>query len=103
MRLDTSVTDIEREDALMARRRRPRPARHTCANCAHDGCCEGLPHCGGTCWAPAFGECDQCGRQVLLEDVEWESEDGKHIFCSEKCMNEWAADNAEEEEADDGE
>jgi uncharacterized Zn ribbon protein len=37
---------------------------------------------------------------VLLEDVEWESEDGKHIFCSEKCMDEWAANSAEEEEAD---
>lgn len=100
--LDTSVTDIEREDALMARRRRPRPARHTCATCAHDGCCEGLPHCGGTYWDPAFGECAQCGREVLLEDAEFADDDG-HIFCSEECMNEWAADDAEEEEADDGE
>ena len=58
MRLDTSVTDIEREDAMMARRRRPRPARHTCANCAHDGCCEGLPHCGGRYWSPEEEEAD---------------------------------------------
>ena len=60
MRLDTSVTDVEFEDAMMARRRRPRPARHTCANCAHDGCCADLHHCGGSCWAPAEDEREDC-------------------------------------------
>ena len=28
-------------------------ARHTCANCAHRGCCE--TYCGGSCWEPDGG------------------------------------------------
>lgn len=27
--------------------------RQTCENCAHDGCCEGLPNCGGRYWEEA--------------------------------------------------
>ena len=30
--------------------------RHTCATCAHDGCCADLHHCGGSCWTPAEDE-----------------------------------------------
>lgn len=78
MRLDTSITDIEFEDAMMARRRRPRPARHTCATCAHDGCCEGLPHCGGRYWSPVEEEeaddeitddglCEECAERRAEE------------------------------------
>lgn len=26
--------------------------RHTCANCAHNGCCVDLHYCGGAYWAP---------------------------------------------------
>lgn len=24
--------------------------RHTCSTCAHCGCCDGLPDCGGMYW-----------------------------------------------------
>lgn len=73
----------------------------TCSTCAHDGCCDGLPNCGGCRWKPAYGECAECGALVLLVDVEFEDEDGR-IFCSEDCMDEYHADD-EEQEADDGE
>lgn len=71
---------------------------HGCGDCIHNGCCDGLPHCGGSAWAPAYGECEQCGGRVHLDDVEYETEDGKHIFCSEGCMNEWLAENGEDDE-----
>lgn len=29
---------------------------HTCATCAHDGCCDGLPNCGGRHWVEAVDE-----------------------------------------------
>ena len=28
--------------------------RYTCSTCAYDGCCDGMPHCGGTCWVSAI-------------------------------------------------
>lgn len=73
--------------------------QRTCSTCIHDGCCIGLPHCGGSCWAPAFGPCAECDRAVPLDDVEWQSEDG-HIFCSEKCLNIWIEDHKEGEDDD---
>ena len=30
--------------------------RQTCENCAHNGCCEGLPNCGGRYWEEAEDE-----------------------------------------------
>ena len=27
----------------------------TCATCIHDGQCDGLPNCGGSCWEPDGG------------------------------------------------
>ena len=30
--------------------------RHTCATCAHYGCCADLHHCGGACWTPVVDE-----------------------------------------------
>lgn len=66
----------------------------TCSTCIHDGCCEGLPHCGGTCWRSAYGECAQCGEPVHLEMAY---EDGGEIFCSEECAEKYRADNEEEE------
>ena len=69
-----------------------------CGDCIHDGCCDGLPSCGGLYWRSKWGECAQCGGRVLLEDCEWRSEDGEHIFCSEKCLREWENDNREEDE-----
>lgn len=77
--------------------------RRTCSSCIYDGCCEGLPYCGGSSWSPAYGECAQCGGTVRLDDVEWETEDGEHYFCSEECMDKWLEENSEEEEAEDGE
>ena len=77
--------------------------KHGCHDCIHDGCCEGLPRCGGTYWSPAYGECEQCGGTVRLYDVEWKTEDGEHIFCSERCIEAWLEENGEEEEAEDGE
>lgn len=29
-----------------------------CRDCYHDGCCEGLPYCGGTYFLSARVECD---------------------------------------------
>ena len=80
-----------------------RTNRCTCATCAYDGCCDGLPHCGGRHWVDAFTECAQCGER--FRDVgDWRSEDGRK-FCSEKCLEEWKRDNEsdDEEEAEDGE
>lgn len=76
----------------------------TCATCIHDGQCDGLPHCGGTCWQNAYGECERCGGRVSLEDVEYQTDDGKHIFCSAECLDEWFRENGEdgEEGAEDG-
>ena len=77
---------------------------HGCGDCIHNGCCDELPYCGGSAWSPAYGECEQCGGRVSLEDCEWQTEDGEHIFCSESCMGEWLDENCEdEEEAEDGE
>ena len=55
----------------------------TCSTCIHDGCCIGLPHCGGSCWAPAFGPCAECdvfdycqGNGMHLRDG-----DGQLMLC----------------------
>ena len=72
--------------------------RQGCGDCIHYGCCDGLPFCGGTAWRPAYGECDHCGGRVHLDDVEWQTDDGKYIFCSEKCLRQWEDDNREEDE-----
>ena len=61
-----------------------------CDTCAHDGCCE--HYCGGAYWSDAYGECSQCGHSVLLEDVEFEGEDGE-VFCCEECYGNWMVDN----------
>ena len=73
--------------------------KHTCATCVHDGCCDGLPNCGGTCWQNAYGECAQCGNPVRLDDVEWQSEDGS-IFCSESCLGAWEVERGEDGDED---
>ena len=78
-------------------------SRHRCGDCIHYGCCDGLPYCGGSAWAPAYGECAQCGGRVHLDDVEWETEDGKHYFCSEGCLNTWLDENGDDEEGEDDE
>lgn len=69
----------------------------TCSTCIHDGCCEGLPHCGGSCWQNAYGECANCGKQVHLEMAH---EDGDEIFCSEECAIEYRNNHEEEDEED---
>jgi hypothetical protein len=35
---------------------------------------------------------------VSLEDVEYQTDDGKHIFCSAECLDEWFRENGEDEE-----
>lgn len=75
--------------------------RRTCSTCAHDGQCDGLPNCGGSCWVSAFSKCENCGAE-FRDDFGWQSEDG-HTFCSEKCLNEWCEEHPNEEEAEDGE
>ena len=70
-------------------------ARYTCATCAHNGCCDGLPNCGGSCWTSAFAECPQCGEE-FRDEGDWQSEDGKS-FCSETCLGEYEAQQQEED------
>lgn len=72
----------------------------TCSTCIHDGQCDGLPNCGGSCWQNAYGECAQCGEPVHFELAY---EDGDEIFCSEECAEKYRADNEEEEDEEDGE
>jgi hypothetical protein len=74
--------------------------RHTCATCAYEGCCDGLPNCGGSCWKSAFSECDNCGAE-FRDEGDWQGEDGEHSFCSEACMEEWMLEHPNEEEEDD--
>ena len=75
----------------------------TCATCAHDGQCDGLPNCGGSYWEDAYTECAQCGERFRYEDSDWENEAGQ-LFCSEKCLNEWENDHKDEkEDEEDGE
>ena len=71
--------------------------RDTCSTCAHYGCCDDLHYCGGLRWTDAYGECSQCGHSVLLEDVEFEGEDGE-VFCCEECYDNWMADNGDDDE-----
>lgn len=52
-----------------------------CRDCYHDGCCEGLPYCGGTYFLSARVECEGCGKVVLREDVD---EDGLCADCAEE-------------------
>ena len=35
---------------------------------------------------------------MTLDDVEFETDDRKHIFCSEGCLDEWLAENGEDDE-----
>ena len=60
-----------------------------CDTCAHDGCCE--HYCGGAYWSDAYGECTQCGREVLLEMADVTH--GDHVFCCLECYDNWAAEN----------
>ena len=75
----------------------------TCATCAHDGQCDGLPNCGGSCWEDAYTDCAQCGERVRYEDSDWENEAGQ-LFCSEECLDAWERDHKDEkEDEEDGE
>ena len=35
---------------------------------------------------------------MTLNDVEFETDDRKHIFCSAECLDEWLAENGEDDE-----
>lgn len=67
----------------------------TCSTCIHDGQCDGLPNCGGSCWQNAYGECANCGARVHLEEA---FEDCGEIYCSKECMEEHIACEKEEED-----
>ena len=41
-----------------------------CRTCEHDGCCEGLPHCGGKYWVSAWDDDEE------EEESEEEGEEG---------------------------
>ena len=60
-----------------------------CDTCAHDGCCE--HYCGGAYWSDAYGECAQCGCEVLLEMADVTH--GDLVFCCLECYDNWAAEN----------
>lgn len=81
------------------KKRKTKTMRHTCSTCAHDGCCDGLPRCGGSCWVSAFSKCDRCGCE-FRDDGDWQSDDGEHSFCCEECLNEWCEEHPNEEEAE---
>ena len=66
-----------------------------CRDCIHDGCCDGLPYCGGLRWESAYTECDQCGREFPREDAI--TDVAGHAFCCDECAVAWEADNEEEE------
>ena len=77
-----------------------RANRNICANCAHYGCCDGLPSCGGQYWRNAYSTCVQCGYE-FRDAGDWQSKDGEHSFCSEECLDEWMLEHPIEEEAED--
>lgn len=70
--------------------------KYTCSTCAHEGCCDGLPNCGGSCWQNAMSECPGCGKE-FRDEGDWQSEDG-HSFCSEECLDEWESEHKEQED-----
>lgn len=50
-----------------------------CAECYHDGCCEGLPYCGGRSFKPSHEKCVVCGEYRHVDDLV----DGLCEKCSE--------------------
>lgn len=40
-----------------------------CRGCVHDGCCDGLPYCGGSCYQSAYEDCERCGKTCYWEDL----------------------------------
>ena len=63
-----------------------------CDTCIHDGCCDGLPYCGGLRWVDAYVDCAQCGHSILREDAEFFDKD-ENVFCSEECLDRWLDEN----------
>ena len=57
----------------------------TCANCIHDGQCDGLPFCGGSSFQSVWVKCDRCGGVIECFDGE-ENEDGD--FLCFRCLEE---------------
>lgn len=68
----------------------------SCRDCVHDGCCDGLPHCGGSCFNSRWVECDRCGNEYdggYMEEVE--DEDGTTLLLCESCYSDWEEEQKE--------
>lgn len=72
----------------------------SCSTCRHNGSCDDLHYCGGTCWESMYAECAQCGKRIVAEDAEFSDEDG-NVWCSEECVEKWEKKNEEESEDED--
>jgi len=56
-----------------------------CSTCYHEGCCDGLPYCGGSKWRPAYAECEHCGSVRHVDDLD---DDGLCYECAEERARE---------------
>jgi len=63
------------------------PAAVRCADCGRPATSleprfnlQGGPICED-CWADRYGECEDCGKRLLLRDAAWESDDEPHALC----------------------
>ena len=68
--------------------------RFSGGTCVHNGCCDGLPYCGGSAWVNAYVQCAGCGREMHYENaVELNGRD----YCEDCAAN--VEEEAEEEES----
>ncbi len=47
-----------------------------CRTCEYDGCCEGLPHCGGKYWVSAWDDDEEENGEEEGEEEDGDGEDG---------------------------
>ena len=52
-----------------------------CEDCIHDGCCDGLPRCGGVYFQSRWVICECCGDTVTVDDCE--VMDNGDVVCNE--------------------
>ncbi len=58
--------------------------KRTCETCRHDGQCDGLHYCGGSCWESVVMVCEICGRPCLCDEAT-ETADGRWVC--EECAD----------------